>query len=65
MQIRAIDSNGRYDILPATMFQSRLAEGKISAFFRESEKKWIIPGVDPMRIRSIEGSPRRRYSDVA
>ena len=65
MQIRAIDSDGRCDSLPVFLFEQMLAQGAVSAFFRESEQRWIIPGVDPMRIRSLEGSPRRRYTDSA
>ncbi len=65
MYIRAIDSNGRCDALTVVLFEQRLANGDISAFFRESEQRWVIPGVDAMRFRNIAGTPKRRYSDAA
>lgn len=65
MHILAIDSVGRCDVLPVVLFEQQLAQGEICAFFRESEKRWIIPGVDPMRTRTLEGCPRRRITDNA
>jgi hypothetical protein len=65
MQIRAIDCDGRCDDVPVFLFEQMLAQGAVSAFFRESEQRWIIPGVDPMRIRNLDGSPRRRHNDSA
>lgn len=65
MYVLAIDSFGRCDSLPAFLFEQRLAQGEISAFFRNSEQRWIIPGVDPMRTRNLAGAHRRRHTDAA
>ncbi len=63
MYIKAIDSKGRCDALMVVLFEQKLANGDISAFFRESEQRWVIPGVDATRFRNISRAPKRRYSD--
>jgi hypothetical protein len=53
--------NNMEDIVPGPMLNQLIAEGSIKQFFRPSEQKWIILGVDKIRGMggSYEGIERR------
>ena len=40
---------GTEDIVHQTMFEDLLARGDIAEFYRTSESRWIIPGIDRTR----------------
>lgn len=52
MHIRVTYHDGRYDYVIQRIFQSYLDGNKIKQFYRHSEKKWVIIGIDPIRTNN-------------
>ena len=61
MVIRIQYNNDKYDYVPGRVLNEQIARKNIKQFYRHSEKRWIIIGVD--RIRGMggtyDGSERR------
>lgn len=64
MLVRVRYQDGSYDVIHPELFDYKLSEGNISAFYRNSEQRWIIPGVDLLRSKQMPKTPRRRYGDA-
>jgi hypothetical protein len=56
-------NNNVEDIVPASLLDQMIVSGSIKQFFRPSEQRWIILGLDKTRGigGSYEGVERRRY----
>ena len=52
--IRVQYNNDRYDYVLGGVLNQQLARKNIKQFYRPSEKRWVIVGVDP--IRGIGGA---------
>ncbi len=57
MTIRIQYRDDVYDIVSAITLHRLLEEGKIKKFYRYSEKKWVVVGVDPIRRPINFGAP--------
>jgi hypothetical protein len=69
MEIRVVYEDGSLDMVPPYILQLGIECSKIRMFYRESERKWVTPGVDPVRRthngRCYDGPERRMiYSFV-
>jgi hypothetical protein len=67
MNVRVVYHDNSYDTISAFILQLGIECHKIKMFYRESEKRWINVGTDPVR-RSHSGysyeGPERRMKDL-
>ncbi len=49
MSIRVVFNDNTCDLIPDFILQLGIACHKIKMFYRTSEKRWIVVGVDPIR----------------
>jgi hypothetical protein len=49
MLIRVVYEDNTLDMIPPTILQLGIECKKIKMFYRESEKRWVIVGADPVR----------------
>jgi hypothetical protein len=49
MFIRVVYHDNTYDAIPAFILQLGIDCKKVKMFYRNSERRWITVGVDPMR----------------
>lgn len=57
MNIRVMYKDGKYDMIRAFRLDHFLGEDKIGKFFRNSEKRWVTIGTDPIRKNRREEGP--------
>ncbi len=50
MTIRVVYQDNTCDMIPVHMLQLAIECNKIKMFYRNSERRWITVGADPMRI---------------
>ena len=65
MNVRVVYHDNSYDMISAFILQLGIDCRKIKMFYRESEKRWIMVGLDPVRMqgkRDYEGPERRTRS---
>lgn len=63
MTVRVVYHDNSLDMISAFILQLGIECDKIKMFYRESEKKWITIGVDPVRKSQAErlyDGPERR-----
>ena len=68
MRYLAIKYNGNQeDIVPAPLLDQLIGSGSIKQFYRPSEQKWVVLGVDKTRGMggAYEGIERRSLSPLA
>lgn len=65
MHIRVVYHNNTCDMLPVYILQLAIDCKKIKMFYRNSERRWIAVGADPMRltadILAPYAGPERRH----
>jgi hypothetical protein len=49
MTVRVVYHNNSYDMISAFILQLGIECNKIKMFYRDSERRWITVGVDPVR----------------
>lgn len=63
MTVRVVYHDNSYDMISAYILQLGIECEKIKMFYRESERRWITVGVDPVRksrgTHLYEGPDRR------
>jgi hypothetical protein len=68
MMIRIVFDDNTCDVIPDEMLQIGITCKKVKMFYRNSEKSWIIVGVDPVRQESDDGAsfvgPERRNNGL-
>jgi hypothetical protein len=59
-------SNNKYDYVNNSILQKLIVTRRIKRFYRPSEEKWVIPGIDPIRGAGgdYEGPDRRQAHPV-
>ena len=65
MSIRVVYNDNICDIVPVYILQVGIECRRIKLFYRESEKKWVSVGTDPVRgvcARNCYDGPERRLS---
>ncbi len=63
MLLRVQYHNNEYNYVSSSMLDKLIADEEISKFYRPSEKRWITPGIDPVRTvnpLAYEGLERRQ-----
>ncbi|MGO9379867.1 MAG: GSU3473 family protein [Dissulfurispiraceae bacterium] len=63
MTVRVVYHDNSLDMISAFILQLGIECEKIKMFYRESERKWITVGVDPVRkspVESLYFGPERR-----
>jgi hypothetical protein len=58
--------NNKYDYVNNAILQKLIVTRRIKRFYRPSEEKWVIPGIDPIRGAGgdYEGPERRQAQPV-
>lgn len=56
MTVRVVYHDNSYDMISAFILQLGIECAKIKMFYRESEKKWVTIGEDPIRKSPDESS---------
>ncbi len=68
MTMRVVYHDGSPDMISIVTFQQLLDDEKINMFYRNSEDRWIVVGVDPVRRNSPTSSsykgPERRMEEL-
>ena len=68
MSIRVMYHDGTYNMISAYTLEQFIRDEKIKMFYRNSEKKWINIGVDPVRMNVTEGQrcdgAERRMAEI-
>lgn len=66
MHVRVRYDNDCYDYVPDFMLDVLISQRDIVAFYRPSERKWVIVGRDPTRNSTQETATflRRRRTDI-
>jgi hypothetical protein len=70
MTMRVVYHDGSHDMISAVTFQQFIEREKIKMFYRSSEDRWVVVGVDPIRKNSqkkgdFKGSERRMEELIA
>jgi len=68
MTMRVVYHDDSHAMISSVTFQQQLERQKIKMFYRNSEDRWVVVGVDPVRNHSQKNSdykgPERRMEEL-